>query len=37
MHIFDTMLDVLDAIHMLDTLDTNYVTTILVQGINKPT
>ena len=27
----------LDTIHMLDTLDTNYITTMLVQGINKPT
>ena len=37
LHTFQTVLDMLDTIHMLDTLDTNYVTTMLVQGINKPT
>ena len=33
--IFETVLDMLDPIHMLDTLDTNYVTTMLVEGINN--
>ena len=37
LHIFYTVLDMLDTIHMLDTLGTNYVATMLVQGINKPT
>ena len=37
LHIFQTVLDMLDTIHMLDTLGTNYITTMLVQGINKPT
>ena len=36
LHIFQTVLDMLDTIHMLDTLGTNYVATMLVQGINKP-
>ena len=34
---FETVLNMLDTVSMLDTLDTNSVTTTLVQGINKPT
>ena len=36
-YIFETVLNMLDTIHMLDTLDTNHVMTMLVKGINKPT
>ena len=37
LHIFKTVLGMLETIHMLDTLDTNYAKTMLVKDINKPT
>ena len=36
-YIFETVLEMLDTINMFDTLDTNYVTNMLVQVINKAT